>query len=414
MMNKESEISILGFSSVASIVSLHLAESGTKHSYYIKTFNSQFLSLHPLSNPIVNGPTRKIEKQFIDNQYLSAVPSIENYVAISYTDSFKAYRNTSGKYKSETYAIDSRIRLQCFYEKLEKSTSVNLIEYPTHQDPIVNPKSSVNIVGGGEQFSKHFDNTYDLPTQMFEKKRDLFFFNLICNKSIYAKYSNKVSIFYIGNIAEILIYPFLHPTEKQTLNVTVNIIKNNQWDYFEKSMNSKTAFTTIIGLLNDNLSELATDLKNCTLADDYFNILRTTPYYKDPIKISNDNLFLGVGESITKSDPIVGQGYNSGVDMGVRLVSDLLKYNHHKSSDLLKESYSNYASKIMRYMYQINKTITQGSNNAYLPKIYDLAVNNKQLREFLFSTYDDISLYFPWLIDEEETKQLISKYKQLK
>lgn len=412
-MNKKSEISILGFSSVASIVSLLLAEEGIEHSYYIKVPDSQFLSLQPLSNPIVNGPTRKMEKKFISDNFLTAVPSIKNYVSISYDQSFNPYRNTSGKYTSETYAIDSRIRLQCFYDKLKKSPFVDLMENSTEQDSRMKSKSLVNVVGGGECFSKNFESIESLPTQSFKKERDLFFFNLICNRAIYEKYSDKVTILYIGNTAEILIYPFLHPTNKQTLNLTVNIIKNGQWDFFENSMDCNSAFSKIIELFKVNLTELASDLKNCNLADDNFRILITKPYYKSPVQVLNRKLFLGVGNSISKSDPLIGQGYNSGVDIGVKLVDELKKYSLHKNIGLLNKSYSDYASKIIRHLYHINKTITQSSDNTYLPELYDLAGKNAPLRDYLFSTYDDVSLYFPWLTDQDETRKLIKKYEHL-
>ena len=412
-MNKKSEISILGFSSVASIVSLLLAEEEIEHSYYITALDSQFLSLQPLSNPIVNGPTRKMEEKFISNNYLTAVPSIKNYVSISYDESFNPYRNTSGKYTSETYAIDSRVRLQCFYDRLKKSPFVNLIENSAKQDSLMKSESLINIVGGGECFSKIFESIDSLPTQNFEKERDLFFFNLICNRAIYEKYSDKVTILYIGNTAEILIYPFLHPTQKQTLNLTVNIIKNGQWDSFENSMDCSSAFSKIIELFKVNLTELASDLKNCNLADDNFRVLTTKPYYNSPVQVLNRKLFLGVGDSISKSDPLIGQGYNSGVDNGVKLVDELKKYTHHKNIALLNKSYSEYASKIMRYLYHINKTITQSSDNVYLSELYDLAEKNTQLQDYLFSTYDDISLYFPWLIDQKETRKLIKKYEHI-
>jgi hypothetical protein len=66
----------------------------------------------------------------------------------------------------------------------------------------------------------------------------------------------------------------------------------------------------------------------------------------------------------------------------------------------------------MTEIYEINSMMTQGSNNELLDTVFDLAAQNKPLCNFLLSTFEDTSLYFPWLTDESETLKLISRFKQ--
>jgi hypothetical protein len=362
----------------------------------------------------VNGPTSRIEKKILPERYLKAVPVIKNYLAISCDEASKIYRTTKGAYKSSTYAIDNRIRLACFTDVLRKSRFVELKESAA-EDELLHPSGSkVNIVGGGERFATHFADIKDLPTLHFEKKRDLFFFNLKCDKSVYERFSTELRTYFIANTAEILVYPFLHPNCDNTINITVNIIKGSPWDQFENDNDSEQAFTKFKELLSNDLGELASDIDHSTLADDQFKILNTSYYYKQPVKSMGNKLYLGIGETITKNDPLLGHGYNSGVDVGVNLVKEIINYCNHNKTELLKEAHLKYASQMINYLYHINRTSTQGSGNQALSQVYDLAVRNKPLKDYLFSTFDDLSLYFPWLIDEEETKRFINKYQELK
>lgn len=412
-MNSRSEISIIGFSSIASATSLLLAQKKIEHTYHIKKIGMPFLSAKPLSNPLVNGPTVLTERIFISNNYADSLPLIIQYESVSLNNSFKQYRVTKGNYASKTYAIDNRIRLHCFAEKIKQSNYINLVEHESIDNIITLTSSKLNIVGGGEALSSMFNQIEELPTNNFLKRRKVCFLNLTCDNKTYKKYANKVKIFYIDNVCEILIYPFLHPNKHQTLNITLNIIDGGTWDCFDNNITAKGAFNKLISILSDNLNELASDFKDCELADDCFSIHKTTPYYKYPTITNNQMLFMGVGESITKSDPLIGQGYNSGLDMGVKLVEFINKHTKDLDYELIKTSYTAYASRMMTYLYHINRTSTQTSENRYLHELYNMAAVNKDLCDYLFSTYDDISRYFPWLINEEETKILIKKFNQV-
>lgn len=412
-MSHKPDISIMGLSTVGSITSLLLSEKHIKHVYHLNGLETSFLDLPPLSNPIVNGPTRRIEQPFIADHYLKHVPSIKNYSSISYDSAFQPYRKTSGQYKSETYSIDNRIRLNCFLDNLNNSPYIEVRRSTDIQEEIASSQSKINIIGGGEQLSSNFDDIEEFSNHLPERKRDLFFFNLKCNQNIYDQYSNEVRILYIADTAEILIYPFLHPNHRFTLNVTVNIIKGGQWDCFQNETNGDQAFEKFIKCIEDNFNELSSDFSNCDLADDFFRVIKTTPYFKVPVKRLGRNTLLGVGEAISKSDPLVGQGYNSGVKICQILVDEIEKYTQHGEIQHLCKAYDDSATTVLSHLYHLNKTSTQGTKNAALQKVYDLAAVDKPLRDYLFSTFDDISLYFPWLIDEEETEKMLERFVKI-
>ena len=407
MNNRKSEISIIGFGTVSSITSLILADKLIQNDFYIKKNKSLLLELKPLSNPIVNGPTRNIEAKFISNEYLNAIPYIRNYQSISYDENFKKYRVISGEYETETYSIDNRIRLHCFLQEIKKSPLINLVEFDDFNDVVSNLNSNVNILGNGS-YKSIFRDIEKFALQKQIKERELFFFNLVCEKSTYNKYSGKVNIHYISDIGEILIYPFLHHTNKQTLNLTINVIKGSKWDVFSKFNSSLLAFNLLKEILLEYIPELAKDIMECCLAEEYFKLFKTEPYYKEAKAFYKNKLFFGIGESISKSDPLIGQGYNSGVDLSLKII-DLIQMG--SDSNIIDKKYSEYSQKILEYLYHINIASTQVSENKYLNCIYDIAVNNKNLRDLLFSTFNNISNYFPWLINEEETKKMIVKYK---
>ncbi len=410
MNNKKSEISIIGFGTVSSIMSLVLADNKIGHSYYIKKSTRAILDLPPLSNPIVNGPTRYIEEKFLTKEYVSAIPYIQNYKSISLDENFNEYRVIFGEYKTETYAIDNRIRLHCFLEQLKKNGLINLIEFEEFENVMGGLNSSVNIIGNGG-YKSIFADIQKLTVPKLIKNRELFYFNLVCDKFTYKKFWGKVQIYYIANIGEILIYPFLHPSGEQALNLTINVIKGSKWDVFSNVSKGRIAFNLLIEILKTSIPELAAELVDCSILEDHFELFKTEPYYKKSITYYHNKLFFGIGEAISKSDPLIGQGYNSGLNMGLKMI-DLIKME--RALNIVEDEYLAYTSKMLEYLYHINNSLTQLSENKYLNNVYDAAVNNKNLRDLLFSTFNDITLYFPWLIDEDETKKMLEKYKLIK
>lgn len=411
-MNNQLGISVIGFSAVSSLTSLLLADKGIEHPFHIQKRTTSFLENSPISNPIVNGPTGNLEKKYLAHHFNGQIPEIVNYKSISLTHQYKPYRITKGQYQTKTYAIDNRLRLQCFFDQLQHNPQIDLIPHHTLDNPISYAGVGVTIVGGGELFSPMFADMVDLPTEGFKTLREVFFLNLNGSPMVYAKYANQVTIYYVDGIGEILIYPFLHINNKHTINVTVNIIKGASWDVFSEVKTGQEAYFILVQLLKDCIEELALDIEGCDLVDDFFRIHQTKPYYKSAITLTDNKIFVGVGEAITKSDPLLGQGYNHGVDMAWELVKELSGCVHTNKAFVPQHSYVAYCTKMLQYMYHINRTITQGTDNRYLQKVYNRAAENTALCDFLFATYDDISLYFPWLINEEETQKLIDRFER--
>ncbi len=406
----KSKITIWGKSTVSLITSLMLADKGIEHTFFTKNKFERFSFGKSLSNPIINSITRNTEEKYIPQNIIKQAPKLTNYESFSFNENLSVYRSTRGYYTSEVYAIDNRLRLDYFLNEINNKSTINLVSEDDLETQLTKSESNINIIGAGKSLSHVFKNLNALPTDCYKKERVVFFFNLKIDSLNYSKFEKKVSVYYIHNFAEILVYPFLHAIEAYTLNITINVLKGGQWDHFSNKLTSEQALELLKDMLPKSMDNFLSLIKHGEFVDVDFKISNSNSYFKKPTHFIGNNLYLGVGETISKSDPIVGQGYNSGLLMAKSLVENILLYNNNLH--ILAHSYENLSIKTMTEIYEINTMMTQGSKNGHLNTVFDLAAQNKPLCNFLLSTFEDTSLYFPWLTDESETLKLISRFKQ--
>lgn len=406
----KSKITIWGKSTVSLITSLLLADKGVEHTLVIHNSVERFCAGASLSNPIINRATRNTEEKYIPQNIINRTPKLTNYESLSFNNNLALYRTTIGKYPSEIYSIDNRLRLDYFLDNISNKPLINLVSDNDLENRLTKSESDINIIGAGKRLSHLFTPLESLTTSSYKNERAVFFFNLKVDSLNYAKFEKKVSVYYLNGFAEILVYPFLHTLETSTINITINIIKGGAWDLFSPKLTGQQAFTLFKDLLPKSMEILKSIIKNGELVDTDFNLLSSDSYYKNPTRFVGNNLYLGVGETISKTDPIVGQGYNSGLLMAKHLVDSILL---HKTDLLqLAKKYDSVGVKTMTELYEINTMMTEGSQNKHLNAVFDLAAQNKDLANFLLSTFDNTSLYFPWLTNQTETLKLISQFKQ--
>jgi len=403
----EFDITIWGQSTVSLITSLMLADKGIEHNFIIKNKIESFSRGRSLSNPIINRTTRNEEEKYLPKYIINQVPRLINYESISFNENFEVYRTTKGNYPFEVYSIDNRLRLDFFVNEVKNRTAINLLNVGDLE--IQSTNSKVNIIGGGQSLSYLFNNLNELVTINFKKERIVFCLNLKIDLESYSKLEKKVTIYYLFDSLEILVYPFLHISEANTINITINIIKGGIWDQFSSELSSEQALQLLKELLPKSMDSFLSVIKNGECVDLDFTLLNSKSYYKNPAYFTGNMLYLGVGETITKSDPIIGQGYNSGLLMVKSLVDKISLCDTDLNN--LASTYENVCLKTMNELYEINAMMTQGSRNKYLNEVFDLAAQSKPLCDFLLSTFEDTSLYFPWLTDESETVKLISRFK---
>lgn len=395
-MNNNSDISIYGYSSLASLTSLLLAEKGIKHQFFIEKIIENPM---PIANPLTSRATQLIEENFISSEILQKIHYMEKYDFQWYDNMGKEYLRLNDYYKFPIYALDSRIRHRSFVDCLQKNDKIELIECENIQNNINTTDSSINIIGGGEKNAVFFENFKSTETDKFPVTRTLFLFNLKCNELLLKKYAN-VKMLCFSNAGEVVLYPFLHISGKNALNLVVNVIKGGIWDSVRELTNNKTTLKQLLLELSKTNRELAFDLANCELLDEnYFSKVQISPYFKQPVKEENNKLFFGVGEAIYKIDPITGHGYNSGAEIVRNLVC-------------LNENYETYVKRKMEELYQINFLFTQPSKNTYFNKVYSAAAHSESLRDFIISAFEDTSLFFPWLTDENESMKLVKMYQE--
>lgn len=403
----KSEISIFGYSSVAALTSLLLAEQGIQHTFHVRKNNVSFFDFPPISNPLVNNKTQQLEKKYIPLHYLDKIQYIKEYDFVWYDDNHNQTLQMKGDYQYPIYAIDNRIRFQCFWDHIIEHPLINVISFESHEEILQSIHAPINIIGGGDKFSSLFPDTEKYPRTDFPKKSDLLLFNLQIEEQLLQKYSN-VKMLFLNNIGYAVVYPFLHSTGKNSLNLVVSFTKGGRADFFDKSMPITKAFSETLSLLSQFDNDLTKDLSGSTLLDTAHYLFKIEPYFKIPVIQKNQSTLFGIGDTIAKNDPVTGQGYNSGVDIATEFVKQIENYNCRLDKITLVNAYKEYTNEKLNILYHLNLAFTQNKYNSHI--VYQEAANNLSLRNYIISAFEDISVYLPWLIDENAAQNLIKRH----
>lgn len=405
-MKKDFDISILGYSSVSAMTSLLLSERNIEHTFRIKKFDSSFDKFPPISNPLVNLNTQILEKNYI-LPVLKSIQWIKGYDFRWYDHNFNMTMHLKGKYKFPLYAIDNRIRYKYLFNGISDEKNINLIEFDSDEKLVENLSSKVNIVGGETYLTPMFTENIMFPKNSFSIKRELFYVNLISSPNTLSKVNLSTSLF-IDGFGYIFIYPSLHLNGKNGLTVVVNLIKNNV------NVESNTIlqkWNKTLDFIKEHDLFIYDELKKCEIIKENYRTIDLQPCFNNPIYFKNDTYFMGVGDVVAKSDPITGQGLNSGLNIANKLVE--LIYNDKKNFNSILEEYEVYSNQMLDYLYHINLAFTQNKYLSSVVPTFMNAMKNKKLRDFIIGeTYEDISLYFPWLNNEKENEKLNARFQQ--
>lgn len=396
-------ISINGFSSTSGLFSLLLAEKGVKHKFKILDDKNSFSNLHPISNPIVNFKAQQIEKGFFNLYLFEKVIKITSFHFSWYDKNYNKVLHLEGNYKYPLYAIDNRIRYKLFWDKINENPNIQIEHYKTFTELINSEGCMLNFVGGGAKFNflfDDFDQLYDVKNSKF--KKTLFYFNLNAPNEILEKYTTTTAIYLEGNDYFIL-YTSLHVSKENVLTIVVNSNIFNNYTSFQQT------FENIKDYISEIDKKIGEDLKKCELILENYRIGSFETYFKVPISKRN---LIGLGETIFRVNPITGKGYNCSTEMINQLTQMVLS---EKSSSKIIEDYKLYASKKFKELYYLNLAFTENQYNRSLTPVLVEAMNNKKLKSFAIAeTYENTSLYFPWLINEKASEKLIQDYSKKK
>lgn len=404
-MKKGFDISILGYSSVSAITSLLLRERNIEHTFRIKKFDSSFDKFPPISNPLVNRNTQILEKNYI-LPVLKSIQWIKGYDFRWYDHNFNMTMHLKGKYKFPLYAIDNRIRYKYLFNGISDEKNINLIEFDSDEKLVENLSSKVNIVGGETYLTPMFTENIMFPKNSFSIKRELFYVNLIASQSSLSKIKFSTSLF-IAEFGYIFIYPTLHLNGKNGLTVVVNLINNN---IVVEPNSVSQKWSEALDVIKGHDIFLYNELKKCEVIKENYRSVDLQPCFNNPVYLKNGTYFMGVGDVIAKNDPITGQGLNSGLNIANKLVE--LIYDDKKNFNSILEEYEVYSNQMLDYLYHINLAFTQNKYLSSVVPTFMNAMENKRLRNFIIGeTYEDISLYFPWLNNENENEKLNSYFQ---
>lgn len=365
--------------------------------------------LKPISNPILNGPSIKSESHFIAKDILKKAPILTSFNSIYINSELGSKLVTRGKYITATYSIDNRIRLKSFYDYVTNDISFNRINFENIHKSIKETEGAINIIAGASSLSTYFNDLTELRTNLFKKKHKVGFINLAVDDAVFESLSGNVTSYKVSDYGEVLIYPFLHLCKKKTINITFSIESKSSWDCIKIEAEHDRNIDNIILNIGEQIPIIVDLLRNQEIIDCVLPYDEIKYYYKNPVVLNNEICYFGIGEAHTRSNPIVGQGYNNGIKNVNKIIELIHKYQYRNVSAISNE-YELYANNGMKELYHINKMMTQGNENIKLSELYELASKNSSALHFLATTFDDPSLYFPWLINEHETQLLINKF----
>jgi hypothetical protein len=219
-----------------------------------------------------------------------------------------------------------------------------------------------------------------------------------------------VTLLSIAGIADITIYPFLHLNDSNCICIVVSLVENNEFLKIDTNLSNEELFYQILHLIEIIDSNIAFNISKCRMIDhNYKNYLDITPFFKQPLKLNHNQIILGVGEVISKNDPITAQGLNS----GFLLVDKMIKYIFINQKSNVRcnslENYENFALDHLKKLVHLNIAFTQNVYNFH--DVFIEASNIESLKNFIFKAYENIDFYFPWINDINECKKLIEIFK---
>jgi hypothetical protein len=400
------DVGIVGISTVSLFSSLLLAEKGVSHNFYLEKNQASFLLFPPLSNPITCRKSQILEQKYLSRKTLNALYFIESYHFKWFNDNFEQSFELTGNFQFPVYAIDNRIRLHDFWSLLINNDLVTIKE--EENIDCIDSNEKIKIIGGGEGNSNCFPDNFDFTREKFNIKREIIYFNLKSNKELLGKYKH-VKMMSINNVADITLYPFLDINYSLSLSLVISITKEGKWDVFDSLITVEDAWKKSTELIRLFDKKLAEELYiSCSLEKTSSFRTSVDPYFKIPVFNKYESFFAGVGEVIAKNDPITAQGYNSGISIAKELIETIILVRNNQDVSLLKSTYFEYANQQIGNLFHLNRAFTQHAYRFH--HVYESAAKNPLLRDFIMTCYEDFSLYFPWLINENEGDKLIQNY----
>lgn len=390
-----------GDSVLSSFIAIYLAEKKIKHNLHYNQLDPE--QLKPTSNQLINNYSNILETPYLLSEYKRKIKFIQNTKIFLYSKNINEQAVISSRYKYPIYAIDNRIRIISFDNKIKDFIRKDVIK-------LTNQKSEdgIIILGGYKnkvQFESIHHNTGFEPT----KVRKFVSINLQVNSSLLEDFNGTTS-FLIEEFGEIICYPFLHYSNEVGISMVVNFNINTTIDLKTEFKNSFDTLNYIKQVIQNKIYLLNKLIDNATPFDKNVFEGFVKPYFMSPANIKNDKLYLGVGSAVMNTDPIVGQGFNFGIKLS-KIIADTI-INEVSNKFAIRDTINKYSIEKLNKLRRITDIFTGGNkeNPAFGAFITEM-ITNKSLSSFWFEGIEDIDHYFPWIEDELETKRILEKFR---
>jgi hypothetical protein len=405
MLDKNVNIYVTGQSVLASFVSIKLAQKNIWH-----TFNHDDIDLNalkPTSNQLINAESQELEMPFILDEYKGNIPTFTNAEVFFYGKDLSYRTKFSGNYKNPIYAIDNRIRIKSFDNKIKENALLKLMSLGNGSSM---ENCSTILVLGGSQYYNQFE-TIDLPVSNRKvANRCVVSLNLMVDSILLTEFNGTFS-FMLEGIGEVICYPFLHVSNKKGVCVVINYACDSIFNVLHECKTSSAILKELDKIFENKVALLSRLFKNAVIFEEYFLKGLVVSYFKCPAIEKNQQLVIGVGSAIMNTDPIVGQGYNLGLKLSSQVVDSIEMESVNNGK--LKELINQYSITKLTQMQKLTDIFTNGNHsNPSLGLLVNEMIRNTKLSSFWFEGIEDIAHYFPWIENEEETQKIIADYSK--
>ncbi len=400
-MGSKYKIYISGNSVLTSFISILLAERKITHNLQYHQINTE--QLHPNSNQLINSSTNNLEASYILSKYKINIKYIEYTKIFLFNNNIEQQAEISSKYKYPIYAIDNRIRIVSFDNRIKEFINNGIIQVSNQNEN----EDDINILGGFENRNQ-FEPIINYTEFDSIRARKFVSINLKVNSEL-LDYFNGTTSFIIEGFGEIICYPFLHYSNEIGICMVINYSINTIYDVKTEFKDNEDLLNYINGIIKNKIYLLSRLIDiGIPFENSVFEGF-IKPYYMCPANIRDNRLYLGVGSAVMNTDPIVGQGYNLGIKL-CKFISDKI-INDPLNKITLKDSINKKKKKKIDKLRRITDIFT-GSNkeNRALTSFFSEMIKNDNLASFWFEGIEDIDHYFPWIENDHEVKNILKKF----
>lgn len=316
-----------------------------------------------------------------------------------------------GKTRAFYQSIDQRLKFSRFMDEFVKRGGELIIQdVNTIELNHIAKNHDLTIVAAGKgEIGQLFDR--DDALSCFDKpQRALACFYL---KNVHPENSSGVCANIIPGIGEVFLMPGL--TKSGTCEMLLmEGLPQGAFDCWKNDVSPQENLNYAKNLLKQHAPWVWERCQHAELTDEQATLIGAfSPTIKNPIKkLSCGKTVFGLGDTVVLNDPVAGQGANTAARAAAHYAKEIInRKNKFFDEEWMTKVFNDYWNHDGVYS-------TEWSNMLLMPPpahVIDLlgaASINPKIANLLAEGFNNPGLFFPWIKDPQETKNLIASFEQ--